>query len=60
MQPKLNNDEKNIVRQGYAGLLHTKQFYHYIVEDWIQGDSDIMKSSETRKRNARNKDWSHL
>jgi hypothetical protein len=60
MQSKLNNDEKNIVRQGYAGLLHTKQFYHYIVEDWLQGDSDIMESSEIRKKNARNKDWSHL
>jgi len=60
MNSKLNNDEKNIVRQAYAGLLHTKQFYHYIIEDWIHGDSDIMESSETRKQNARNRDWLHL
>jgi hypothetical protein len=60
MNPKLNNDERNIVRQGYAGLLHTKQFYHYIIEDWINGDPDVMEPSETRKRNARNKDWLHL
>jgi hypothetical protein len=57
---KLNKDEKNIVRQAYAGLLHTKQFYHYITQDWIDGDADVMASSENRKRNARNKDWLHL
>ncbi|CAF3103839.1 unnamed protein product [Rotaria sp. Silwood2] len=57
---KLNQDERNIVRQGYAGLLHTKQFYHYIIEDWIEGDPDISHSSEIRKRNVRNKDWLHL
>ena len=57
---KLNEDERNIVRQGYAGLLHTKQFYHYIVEDWIEGDPTIMQTSEKRRKNARNKDWLHL
>ena len=60
LNPKLNDDERNIVRQGYAGLLYTKQFYHYIVQDWIEGDADIMLSSENRKKSARNKDWSHL
>ena len=60
IDPKLTNDERNIARQGYAGLLHTKQFYHYIVEDWIKGDADIMPSSDNRKANARNKEWTHL
>jgi hypothetical protein len=60
LNPKMNKDEKNIARQGYAGLLHSKQFYHYITEDWLEGDPDVMESSETRKRNARNKDWPHL
>ncbi|CAF3823937.1 unnamed protein product [Rotaria sp. Silwood1] len=60
INPKLNQDERNIVRQGYAGLLHTKQFYHYIIEDWIEGDPDIYQSSEIRQINARNKDWLHL
>lgn len=60
ISPNVNNDERNIVRQGYAGLLHTKQFYHYIVEDWINGDEDVMISSDNRKKNARNRDWPHL
>jgi hypothetical protein len=60
INPKVNDDERNIVRQGYAGLLHTKQFYHYIIEDWINGDADVLPPSETRKKNARNKGWPHL
>ena len=60
ISPNVNEDEQNIVRQGYAGLLHTKQFYHYIVEDWIHGDEDVMTPSDNRKKNARNKDWPHL
>ena len=27
-----------IARQAYAGLLWSKQFYHYVVEDWLEGD----------------------
>ncbi|CAF1213998.1 unnamed protein product [Adineta steineri] len=57
---KLNKDERNIVRQAYAGLLHSKQFYHYIIDEWIDGDSDIMSASDARKKNIRNKDWLHL
>ena len=60
INPTVNDDERNIVRQGYAGLLHTKQFYHYIVEEWIHGDDDVLTPSDTRKKNARNKDWPHL
>lgn len=60
MHPNLTKDEYNVVRQAYAGLLHTKQFYHYSVEGWLEGDEDTMPSSETRKKNARNKDWKHL
>jgi hypothetical protein len=26
------------MRQGYAGLLWTKQFFHYVVEHWVEGD----------------------
>ena len=60
INPNLTGDERNVVRQAYAGLLHTKQFYHYIVEDWLHGDADIMPSTVARQANARNKDWPHL
>jgi hypothetical protein len=34
----LTDDERRVARQAYAGLLWSKQFYHYIVRDWLEGD----------------------
>ena len=34
----LDEDRKNVARQAAAGLLWTKQFYQYIVKDWLTGD----------------------
>ena len=31
-------EERRVVRQAYAGLLWTKQFYHYVVKNWLDGD----------------------
>lgn len=33
-----SEDARNVQRQAFAGLLWTKQFYHYVVEDWLAGD----------------------
>jgi hypothetical protein len=33
-----NEDERNVSRQAYAGLLWTKQFYYYISKCWLAGD----------------------
>ncbi|WP_269525499.1 MGH1-like glycoside hydrolase domain-containing protein [Coraliomargarita parva] len=60
MLPKRVSDEDAMIcRQGYAGLLWTKQFYEYIVSDWIHGDSDEPAPPESRKQ-GRNSDWSHF
>ncbi len=56
---KLTEVERNIVRQGYAGLLWSKQFYHYIVEDWLKGDSTQPTPPESRLT-GRNANWTHL
>jgi hypothetical protein len=55
----LSPEEYLICRQGYAGLLWTKQFYHYVIEDWLKGDRDGPKPPENRLR-GRNSDWGHL
>ena len=34
----LTEAETLIARQAYAGLLWTKQFYHYVVREWLDGD----------------------
>ena len=55
----LNEDSKNVARQASAGLLWTKQFYHYIVKDWLTGDAYEPKPSDDRWH-ERNHDWLHV
>jgi hypothetical protein len=48
-----------IWRQAYAGLLHSKQFYHYVVKDWLEGDP-AQPSPPRERLEGRNADWQHL
>lgn len=57
--PTLKDEEKQIARQAYAGLLWTKQFYYFDVEKWLKGDPQMPKPSASRL-NGRNKNWRHL
>ena len=34
----LTNDETLVCIQSFAGLFWSKQFYYYVVEDWLEGD----------------------
>ena len=52
-------EQRMISRQAYAGLLWSKQFYHYIVKEWLEGDDEIAPPSEQRKK-GRNHQWEHL
>ena len=54
---KATKDELLASRQAYAGLLWSKQFYHYVVKDWLEGDPDQPKPPSSRNRNL---DWKHL
>jgi hypothetical protein len=55
----LNPAERQIVRQAYAGLLWSKQFYHYVVADWLKGDP-ASPLPPVRRLRGRNHDWPHL
>ena len=55
----LSPDERHVVRQGYAGLLWSKQFFHYIVDDWLDGDPGQPPPPGARK-SGRNAEWRHL
>ncbi|QDT12391.1 MGH1-like glycoside hydrolase domain-containing protein [Planctomycetes bacterium K23_9] len=55
----LSSDRRSIMRQAYAGLLWTKQFYHYSVNSWLDGDPNGVPAPEARK-SGRNADWRHL
>ena len=54
-----DDDSKNIMRQAFAGLLWTKQFYHYVVRDWLKGDPAFPPPPSERKT-GRNRAWTHL
>jgi hypothetical protein len=56
---RLEKPEADVARQAYAGLLWTKQFYNYVVKDWLGGDPGQPPPPETRKA-GRNHDWAHL
>jgi len=53
----LSDDEHRVQRQAFAGLLWTKQFYHYDVDTWLAGDATQPDPPAGRWRNT---DWTHL
>jgi hypothetical protein len=55
----LSRDAQNVMRQGFAGLLWSKQFYHYVVKQWLDGDLGSPPPPAERTR-GRNHDWPHL
>jgi hypothetical protein len=59
LPPNLTADERAVARQAYAGLLWSKQFYHYIIPEWLNGDPDQPKPPDSRK-SGRNCDWVNL
>ena len=52
-------DEKNVLRQGYASLLWSKQFYFLDVGDWLNGDP-AQPTPPLKRLQGRNRDWAHL
>jgi hypothetical protein len=58
-KPGLTDDEKLVQRQAFAGLLWSKQFYSYDVEQWLRGDPNQPTPPESRLE-GRNREWFHL
>jgi hypothetical protein len=52
-------DLKNIQRKALAGMLWSKQYYHYDVERWLT-TSDGITPVNDGKKTGRNNDWKHL
>lgn len=55
----LSDDSRNVQRQAFAGMLWCKQYYHYVVEDWLNGDGTAPKPPQERKQ-GRNREWFHF
>lgn len=54
-----SDDEKNVQRQAFAGMLWNKMFYHYNVAKWLKGDPAEIKPPKSREK-IRNCEWKHL
>ena len=52
-------DERRIMRQALAGVLWSKQYYHYVVKTWLDGDAAQPPPPAARRR-GRNATWLHL
>jgi mannosylglycerate hydrolase MGH1-like protein len=59
LTPGLTEEERGVARQAYAGLLWSKQFYHYVVDHWLHGDPAQPRPPRIRL-SGRNSDWEHL
>ena len=55
----LEPEERAVARQGFAGLLWSKQFFHYVVEHWLAGDP-AQPAPPASRRHGRNNEWTHL
>ncbi|KAI9934932.1 hypothetical protein MW887_000553 [Aspergillus wentii] len=55
----MSDDLKNIQRQAFSGMMWTKQFYHFVWDQWANGDPGLIPPPPGRK-NVRNQQWKHL
>jgi hypothetical protein len=55
----LSHDARTVMRQALAGMLWSKQFYHYDVSRWLRGDPTEPPPLPERLT-GRNHQWEHL
>lgn len=56
---EMTEELKKIQRQAFSGMLWNKQFYYYVIEQWLEGDPAGPVPPLERKR-GRNHDWIHV
>ncbi len=56
---ELDEPERRVMRESFAGLLWCKQYYNFDVERWLRGDEGQPPPPAERKA-GRNREWRHL
>ena len=56
---KLSGDARGVMRQALAGMLWSKQWYHYDVRRWVEGDP-TQPPPPSQRQHGRNREWTHL
>src|SRR5260221_6343872 len=54
-----SDDERNVQRQAFAGMIWSKQYYGYEVREWLRGDP-AQPPPPPERNQGRNHEWSHL
>ncbi|MGB8340172.1 MAG: hypothetical protein WCE51_01170 [Chthoniobacterales bacterium] len=52
-------DARMVQRQAFAGMIWSKQYFHYDVREWLDGDP-AEPPPPPERRHGRNRDWKHL
>ena len=52
-------DARSVQRQAFAGMIWSKQFFHYDIPQWLNGDP-AMPPPPPERKHGRNSDWRHL
>ena len=55
--PEADTQDMNILRQALAGMIWSKQFFHFDTSRWLDGDQLAPPESRKRGRNGR---WRHM
>ncbi len=58
--PTLSLDGKRVQRQALAGLLWSRQYYHFVVADWLKGDPGAAQASGGAVKRPRFQLGAHL
>jgi hypothetical protein len=55
----LSEDGKRVQRQAFAGLLWSKQYYYFVINDWLKGDP-TQPTPPPERLKGRDSQWVHL
>jgi hypothetical protein len=55
----IGDDQHKLQRAAFAGMLWSKQFYFYVVRDWLKGDP-LQPPPPPERATGRNHAWIHL
>ena len=55
----VSDDERMVQRQAVSGMLWSKQFYNYVIHDWLEGDP-LQPPPPPQRLHGRNAGWDHF
>jgi hypothetical protein len=58
-QKIVDADARLVQRQALAGMIWSKMYFHYNVEDWLEGDP-LQPAPPPDRKHGRNSEWKHV